>query len=38
MLAHNKESGLGSPAYSIENIQESKKKLNREMLKSDWKQ
>ena len=26
MLAHDKEIGLGSPAYVIENIQESKKK------------
>ena len=38
MLAHDKESGLGSPAYVIENIQESekKRKLNHEMLTSDW--
>ena len=26
MLAHDKESGLGSPTYVIENIQESEKK------------
>ena len=38
MLAHDKESGLGSPTYVIENIQESEKKMNQEMLKSDWKQ
>ena len=40
MHAHDKGSELGSLAYVIEYIQESekKRKLNREMLTSDWKQ
>ena len=42
MHAHDtcKGSELGSPAYVIEYIQESerKRKLNQEMLTSDWKQ